>query len=239
VRGGRGNTDAGLELDLAWVKGSQAIQSGLGPRPDADAAIGVNFALRHSFVLGDDFRLGVGTTFGFASVPVRVGNNTNSERDEAGQFALALVPSWRRGNLTAFGGITLATEIDVPGALIVDDSFDAPEVYGKGGAWVFSAGATMSFESGLRLTGQLARPLGGEIADYGTELDLLVGFDFGARAAAAPPPAPPPVYYPAPSYPTPAPSPAPAPAPPPEPPPPPEPAPTPAPEPAAPAPNPY
>jgi len=198
IRGGRYNTDVGLELDAAWVKGSQPISPGLGPRPGGDAAIGIQFAARHSFPIDEQFRVGAGMTVGWVNVPIRVGNNANSERDEAAQWALAVVPSWRTGNLTLFAGAALALEVDVPGALVVDDSFDAPEAHSAGGVFVLSAGGTMSFDSGLRLTGQLARPVGGQIADYGAQLDLMIGFDFGARGSAPPPapPAPPPASPP-------------------------------------------
>lgn len=228
IRGGFGNTDAGLELDIAWNKGSQAIAEGLGPRPSHDTAIGFLMAARHSFPLSEGLRLGVGFTMGFFSVPVRVGSpESPTERDEAGHFALAFVPSWTAGNYTVFGGMNIASEIDVPGALIVNDSFDSPEARAEGGAIVMSAGATARFDSGLRLTAQMGRSLGGNLADYGLQADLIVGFEFGAKPRAPYGQDPQPVYYPPPAYPQPYP---------PQPYPQPQPQPTPAP---APAPDPY
>jgi hypothetical protein len=198
VRGGYRGLDTGFELDLAWVRGARPIHPGLGPPPDADVAIGVSFPVRYSVSLAEELRLGVGVTMGVVSVPIRYSGRT--ERDEAGTFALALVPSWRAGNLVLFGGLAFASEIDVPGRLVVDSSFDVPEARAAGGGVVLSAGATAVFASGLRLTGQVARPTTTRIADHGVQVDLLLGFELGeprrSRGLGIGDPAPPPGPHP-------------------------------------------
>ncbi|MCA9678050.1 MAG: hypothetical protein H6708_30745 [Kofleriaceae bacterium] len=193
-----GATDLGLELGTAFVAGSDAVRSDLGPRPEADAAWSMQWAIRHSLRLADEVRLGVGVSMGFVDVPVRL-SAAATERDTAGVFSLGMVPSWRHDQLTVFGSATLSSEVDVPRAVVVDSSFDTPEVHSAGGVVTLGAGATWQ-AGGVRLTAQLARPMSGQVASYGSQLDLSIGFDFGGgRATSASSPSPYPSASPAPS----------------------------------------
>jgi hypothetical protein len=216
LRVGHGNTDAGLEVDLGWVKGSEPVDSSLGPRPDADVVSTFLMSVRHSFELAPHVRLGTGFAFGFVDVPIALGG-ANTEHDGAAAVQLAVVPSYRSGPLVLFGGLDIVSEVDVPRTVVASDPFDTPEARAQGGSVVVSAGASVVFDSGLRLTAQLARPTGSDLAHQGLQLDLGVAFDFGQPPALhREPPHPP--YYPPPAYPPPAgppgaPPPAPVPAP--------------------------
>jgi len=207
LRGARGNSDAGIELGLAWTEGSEAAAPNLGPRPEATAAITTKFTARHSLRLADNIRLGAGFSFGFVSVPIRE-SAADTERDEAPVFELALVPSYRTGAIAIFGGLNFTTETYVPRTIVVDDSYDTPEAISRG-AVVMSAGASYSLPSGLHLMAQLAIPTASDLARHGLQLDLGVGFEFGSQPQPrppGPPPPPPGYYYPPPPNPTPPPT---------------------------------
>lgn len=204
LRGARGNSDFGMQLGAAWTKGSEAASPNLGPKPDASAAITVKVAGHHSFQLNDQFRLGVGFATGMVSVPIVISANPgNTERDEALDFELALVPSYRVGPLAVFGGFNITSEAYVPRAILVDDSYDVPEAT-TDGAVVLSAGASYTLPNGLYLMGQLAKPVS-DLAEHGLQLDVSIGFNFGTKPAPRPAmPPPPPYYYPPPPAPVPA-----------------------------------
>ena len=223
LRVGHGNTDLGLEVELGWVQGSEAIAPDLGARPDSIAVTSFLFAARHSFELAPHLRLGTGLAVGAVDVPVRL-DGGGTEHDGAAAIQLALVPSYRSGPLVAFAGLNIVSEVEVPRTVVASNPFDTPEARAGGGAVVLSAGASFVFDSGLRLTGQLARPTGSDAAHQGLQLDVGLAFDFG-QPPALPRPPPRPPYYPPPAYPgppgggppgspaTPAPGPTPAPAP--------------------------
>lgn len=204
---GHGATDVGFELDTAFIGDSDPLQAGLGPRPDGSGPWSFTANVRHAVRLSDTMRLGVGLQLGLVDAPVRVAA-AETERDSAALFAFALVPSWRRGPVTAFGSVTFASEVDVPRQVLANDDWDTPEVHADGAAVVVAVGTTYTFADGLRLTARLAQPTGSDAARYGAQADLTIGFDFGAPAGArpaAPPPsnvppgmAPPVAPYPAP-----------------------------------------
>jgi hypothetical protein len=239
-RKARGAFDAGATLSIAWTHDAEPGSAGLGPPPSQDTALSFTFGARHAFSLADTMRLGVGFDMGFATVPVRL--DGGSERDEAFLFDLSLVPSYRAGPVAIFGGLHIQSEVNVPRALVVDDSFDAPEAEADGGAVVIAAGASYHAPGGLVIIGQLARPTGSSYAEHGLQVDLTFAFDFGEPEPPRPPgpPQPPPgYYYPPPGQPYPPPPGQPYPPQPYPPQPQPQPAPQPPPQPQAPAPNPY
>jgi hypothetical protein len=221
IRGGHDNTDVGLETELAWTSGAEPIAPDLAPPPSSDYALSMVMSGRHSLPINEQFRLGIAFGMGFVSAPVRA-NGVDKGHDEAGFLDFGVVPSWRQGPFVVFGGMNFTSEVAVPKIVIADDDFDTPEARASGSALVLSAGATMIFDSGLRITGQFAQPVGSEYARHGLQVDLVFGFEFGEKPAprpAGPPPPPPGYYYPpppgAPGAPPPAPAPAPTPPPPP------------------------
>jgi hypothetical protein len=230
------STDIGIAIDTAWSRRSEPVNSDLPERPH-QTAWSMVFGIRHSVPISPELRLGVGVDMGFLIAPVRVGGSSESESDGALIASLGVVPSYRTGNFTLFGGFHLVSEVNVPRTLVVDDSFDAPEAEAEGGALVLSGGASINIESGMHVMAQLAKPFSSEFADHGVQVDFMLAFDLGRtepRAAPRPvyqpvnpqyPPAtypypPPPTYpYPPPAQPYPQPSPAPYPQPAPPPPP--------------------
>lgn len=205
LRGGVGDTDVGVEAELAWTEGAQPASRGLGEPPEYDFATTITGSVRHSFGVADGVRLGVGLESGFTSVPVRL-DGGKTEYDEAVLWGFSLVPSWRSGPVTIFFGMHASTETNVPRTVLSEWSFDIPEAKAAGGVAVWNAGVSWAAESGLRLTASAGRPYGAQWANHGLQVDLAIGYDFGRKpdlggrggqpqvinAVPAPPPPPPP-----------------------------------------------
>ena len=203
-------TEIGVEVDTAWSRRAEPTRPGLDA-PPSDAAWSFVAGARHSLAVGPQVRIGLGVDLGLVSVPVRVGSS-DTERDEAPIFRLGVVPSYRAGPIALFGGLHVASEIEVPAALVIEDSFDAPEARAEGVAVIATGGVSYTTPSGLYLLAQVAKPMASELAEHGLQLDLAIGFDLGTKPQRAPDPAPPPAYPPYPYPPAPYPYP-PAPAP--------------------------
>jgi hypothetical protein len=180
LRHGRTGTEVGVEVDVAWASGASPTAEGIEPPPDGIGAWSLVFGARHSIVLSDQLRLGVGSSVGVVRVPIRLDGGP-TETDDAATFQLALVPSWRSGPVTAFAGVTLAGEIRVPRSL--GPGSTEPNASGDRSAVVLSAGTSIALDGGTHLTLQLAQPMGSDLTDD-LQLDLRLGFDFGGSRPA-------------------------------------------------------
>ena len=172
--------DFGVEVDSAWSPTS-ATREGARIAAPEEAVIGVALAMRGSTQeTSDGMRLGWVMNIGTESSPVYRANTGYISRDESFLFRAALVPSLKRGMVTIFGSLGLASESDVPSEVYVGGSEDDPGVVvnATGAAFAAAAGATVNLGNGAHLTARLGDAFANE-SHYGPQVDVGLSFDVG------------------------------------------------------------
>lgn len=177
------SADVGLEVDGAWGPTARTRQGDLVDAPD-DAVLDVALAVRGSTRTGDGgLRLGWVANLGVHSTPIERDGGGGAQRDEALLFRAAIVPSLRRGAVTLFASLGLASETDVPAVVVVAGGADDPGVqaHAVGAAFTAAAGATVDLGRGARLTGRIGDAFSGRGAasHYGPQVDVGLAFDLG------------------------------------------------------------
>lgn len=183
-----GEGDLGLELDADWSRDGRTLggESSRTTGVPEDAVIGVAVALRRSWVVDGKLRLGVAAAFGGQSHPIRRDTRQTYSHDMSGLLRMAIVPSYRAGDVTFYGSAGFSTEADVPRVFTVvpdSDSSNDPGVVAEttGVAGTLAAGASIRFSERVHLNGQ-ASYVQGIKASYGPQLTVGLAFDLGDAA---------------------------------------------------------
>lgn len=176
--------DIGLEVDGAWSPSPATRSGALIDAPEAPV-IDVAFALRGAAPVSDDAAVRVGwvVNAGVHEAPIRRDGGGRIQRDAAFLFRAAIVPSLRRGAVTVFGSLGLATETDVPATVLITNSDGDPGVVHDttGAALTVAAGASIELGSGARVTARVgdAFSRGVDAGHYGPQVDVGLAFDVG------------------------------------------------------------
>jgi hypothetical protein len=177
--------DLGVEVDTSWSPAA-TTRDGLPIDAPDDHVLDLALAFRTSSKLDErgDTRVGVVFNLGGHSVPVirDDGFNDSAQRDTALLVRAAVVPSMRRGPVTFFGSLGLASETDVPGDVWVDDGGEDPGVVADsiGACVTLAAGATVDVGGGARVTARIGDAFTSEANEhYGPQVDLGLAFDLG------------------------------------------------------------
>jgi hypothetical protein len=172
--------DFGLEVDSSWSP-TTATREGARIAAPEDAVIGVALARRGTtHQTTDGMRLGWVVNLGTESSPVYRNNGGYVSRDESVLFRAALVPSIKRGMVTFFGSLGLATESDVPESVYVAGNQDDPgvQVDTTGAVFAVAAGASVDLGNGAKLTARVGDAFADE-HHYGPQVDVGLSFDLG------------------------------------------------------------
>jgi hypothetical protein len=172
--------DFGVEVDSSWSPTSDTRDGSPINGPD-DAVIGVAVAMRGTTHATDDgMRLGWVANLGAESAPIVRDNDARVRRDEALLFRAALVPSIKRGAVTLFASLGIATETDVPATVYVDGSEDDPGTVHNavGGVFAGAAGLSVDLGSGAHATARVGDAFT-DNGNYGPQVDVGLSFDVG------------------------------------------------------------
>ena len=250
--------DLGLLYDHGFRRGAYATSEDQ-PEPKNGSTYGGGVTGFYSVPTGSPgLRVGIGLDLLMYSVPyVKYttevdGTYTRVEhdRESVGVYSLAIIPSFRSGRVTLFGGGTVRNHPtidkgDIEGGI---DPYlsDDDEVESGPPNFILSAGLDVELGQGIRAMAIVYQPVDKDPVDYGPTLGIGLTLPLGRYKPPPPPPPPqpqpyygyppqpyPPQPYPPQPYPYP-PPPQPAPPPPQPAPPPPAPAPAPAPQPSGP-----
>jgi hypothetical protein len=178
--------DFGLEIDSEWSPTS-TTRDGVRVAAPEDHVVDVALAFRLSSKIGnpeDGMRLGWVVNVGGHSTPIVRGDSPigDTDRDTTFLFRTAVVPSLRRGPVTFFGSLGMATESDVDASVLVTDSGDDPGVVAdtSGAAFTLAAGARVDLGGGAHVTARVGDAFTSEDnGHYGPQVDVGLGVDFG------------------------------------------------------------
>jgi hypothetical protein len=223
------NLDLGVMWDHGFRRGAYATSEDQ-PSPNKNNVYGGGLSGFYSLATSaPGLRIGVGLDLLLYSIPFveyrtcvslcggQTYTQVDHDRETIGVASLSVVPSWKTGRLTVFGGGTLRNHPTVEkGSLEVLDVDD--EVEGGPVNFILHAGVDVELGGGLRAMALVYQPIDQNPVQYYPTLGVGLTIPLAKRE----PPPPPPQYAP-PAYPYPPPPPQqypPAPPPPPPPPPP-------------------
>jgi hypothetical protein len=172
--------DLGLEVDSSWSPTSDTRDGSPINGPD-DAVIGVALAVRGTtHATAEGLRLGWVANLGAESAPIVRDNEQSVSRNEALLFRAALVPSLKRGVVTLFASLGLATETDVPATVYVAGGDDDPGVVhdAVGAVFAGAAGVSVDLGSGAHATARVGDAFT-DNGNYGRQIDVGLSFDVG------------------------------------------------------------
>lgn len=202
--------DIGFLWDHGFRRGAYATSEDQ-PEPKNGSVYGGGGSLFYSMSTGaPEFRIGIGFDLMIFSVPYveyrtcvdfcPEGPTTtvSHDRDSIGVYSLAVVPSWRSGRVTVFGGGTMRNHPTIEKGSVegVFDSDD--EVTGGPAVLIAHAGVEVDVGGGVRAMGLVYQPLEQDPVRYMPTLGVALTVPLAQRRppAAAPPPPPPPAPYP-------------------------------------------
>ncbi|HUS63702.1 MAG TPA: hypothetical protein VMZ28_04125 [Kofleriaceae bacterium] len=198
----RQNLDIGLLWDHGFRQGAYATSEDI-PEPKNGSVYGGGPSIFYSMpTAAPGLRVGLGFDFMIYSIPyveyrtcaTNCGGNTTStvthDRDQIGVYSLSVVPSWRSGRFTIFGGGTVRNHPTVEkGTVEVADGDD--EVSGGPAVLIAHAGMEVDVGGGVRAMGMVYQPLEEDPVRYmptfGVALTVPLARDAPATTAAAPP----------------------------------------------------
>jgi hypothetical protein len=172
--------DFGVEVDSSWSPTRDTRDGSPIDGPD-DAVIGVAVAVRGTTrPTAEGLRLGWVANLGAESAPIVRDNDVRVSRDEALLFRAALVPSLKRGAVTLFASLGLATETDVPATVSVEGSEDDPGTVhdAVGAVFAGAAGVSVDLGSGAHATARVGDAFT-DNGNYGPQVDVGLAFDLG------------------------------------------------------------
>lgn len=199
--------DLGLLYDHGFRRGAYATSEDQ-PEPNNGSVYGGGVTGFYSVAMGaPGFRVGIGLDLLMYSVPyVKYttevdGSFTRVEhdRDSIGVYSLAVIPSWRSGRVTLFGGGTVRNhptidkgDIEGPIDPILDDD---EEVESGPPNFVVQAGVDFELGQGIRAMAIVYQPIDQSPVEYGPTLGIGITLPLG-RYKPPPPPQPLPPDHP-------------------------------------------
>jgi hypothetical protein len=175
----RGDAEFGASLEVATPRDATPTTKEIAETPPHEVVIaGVASARRSLRTSFAGFAIGLAGELGFVRIPMFV--NGRRENAVQGMYRIGIVPSWRTGGLTVFGGLTFASTPEIPAEVQIEGGTRAETDVGSA-AIITSVGASVVLDEGITLTTRAAKPWA-TTADHGLQLDLVLGFELGDPA---------------------------------------------------------
>jgi hypothetical protein len=222
--------DLGVLYDHGFRRGAFATSDDQ-PEPRTGSTYGLGVTSFYSIEVDPRFRIGIGGDLMIYSIPYveyrtcvdfcgdAPYTRVEHDRDSIGVYSLSVIPSWRSGRLTLFGGGTIRNHPTIDKGQIDDIFDDDDEVEGGPPNFIVQAGIDLELGQGIRAMAIAYQPVDEDPVDYAPTFGLALTFPLGRHRKATPAPAAqpyPPYGYPPPQQPYP-PPPQPYPPPPPQP----------------------
>jgi hypothetical protein len=114
-------------------------------------------------------------------------STVDHDRETIGVYSVSLVPSWRAGRLTLFGGGTLRNHPTIAKGGIEGEDLDLDDDVDAGPANVLvSAGAEVELGAGVRAMGMVYQPITSDPVEYTPTFGVALTIPLGRRAQPAP-----------------------------------------------------
>jgi hypothetical protein len=178
------NMDIGFVWDHGMKDRARAVSPD-EPDPDNGSVYGGGLTFFYSFPTAEPgLRIGTGLDVIVYSVPYVEYKtcttcqpmSTSIERDRAQTtvYAGSIIPSWRSGRVTVFGGATVRNHPTVPKGEVVVGNPDDDEGPVRGGPanWVAQVGGEVELGAGVRAMALLYQPLTRDPVSYGPSLGI-------------------------------------------------------------------
>ncbi len=190
--------DVGLVLEQARDQGSRKLSADQ-PLVDGGDAYGYGVSVMGSTALGDQGMhiafTGELLSYSIPYVEYRtcidcVGlppiTTVTRDRVNVGVMSLGIIPSWRTGSWTVFGGLSARNQPTVERSGIESPVDTTDDVTGGQLNFMVSAGAELSLAGGLRALAMVYKPVGGMPVDYPATFALGLSWAFGEVKKAPP-----------------------------------------------------
>ena len=175
------------------LQGSMAVATDAAMRPDQGNANGGGFEIGHAFVLADHVQLGVVAGMMEFEIPYyeqlhcislcdhAVLDYTKSDTEGVAIWSLALLPSYRDGSFTVFGGLTFRNH-PTNTKLTTEDSYvmpyDADQNIREGPIYpIADFGVEWAANDYLRLLALVHQPLRSSLVSYGPAVAIAASID--------------------------------------------------------------
>jgi hypothetical protein len=192
--------DAGLLIDYGMRQGATSTSDDQ-PTPKNGSVMGAGASLFLSVPTASPaLRLGVGLDLMAYSIPYveyrtciencagHPYTTVDEDRETIGVYSLSLVPSWRVGRVTLFGGGTVRNHPTIDKGSVQGEDLDLIDDVEPGPLnLVVSAGAELELGAGVRAMGLVYQPLTADPVDYAPTFGVALTVPLGRRAPARPP----------------------------------------------------
>ncbi|HTE55938.1 MAG TPA: hypothetical protein VK698_34030 [Kofleriaceae bacterium] len=199
----RGGVTRNLDLGILWDYGLRqgAYKTNQDePSPQNGSVWGAGFSTFYSIPsVFPGVRIGIGLDLMRYSVPYveyrtcveycDAGPYTTVKHDREGinVYSLSIIPSWRSGRITLFGGGTLRNHPTVAKGEVEYGTYDDDEVEEGPTNLVVTAGAEIELVAGVRLLGMVYQPMSEDPVRYGPTIGVALTVPLARRAPPPPP----------------------------------------------------
>jgi hypothetical protein len=189
--------DVGLVWDYGAREGAYRTSPDQ-PTPDNGSVWGGGASAFASLpTLTPGFRVGVGLDLLVYSIPyveyrtcatgcLKPYTTVDRDRENVGVYSLSIIPSWRAGRVTLFGGGTMRNHPTITKGSVEGPAEDllSDEVEAGPPNFVVSAGVELEVVAGLRAMALVYQPITTDPVEYGPTLGLALTIPLARRAPA-------------------------------------------------------
>jgi hypothetical protein len=197
------HTDIAVIGQASLARGSMPVATDAAKPPDSQAAGGFGAELAHAIPMSDHAQIALVAGAMVFGVPyyeeghciancTGVGDYSQSGDTSIAIWSLSVLPSYREGRFTAFGGITwrnhptnVKTDTETQAALAYDNT---GELNGGPTYTILGAGLEWAATDTVKLLVEVHQPLTDTVVRYGPALGFAASFDFDVPKSRVYPP---------------------------------------------------